>query len=168
VPNDGTSAASTQSATSATYPDTDDGARRLLERIGAVGDAGLLEALRPADADYRTLCRPEYADRMAQFYRKRFWASPVPPSPLAKPGQSELRLWKATTEDISAWTKSVSDNFPGGYQQVKDWFMPGLTIYVWHYTEPGAEHGMFYNGLVHLNGHWAFFPKPWYVNEPGN
>ena len=26
---------------------------------------------------------------------------------------------------------------------------------------PGESLGMAFDGLVHVNGHWAWFPKPW-------
>lgn len=27
--------------------------------------------------------------------------------------------------------------------------------------EPGQTLGMAFDGLVHVNGHWRLFPKPW-------
>ena len=40
---------------------------------------------------------------------------------------------------------------------------PGLTVYRWKYTKPGEPLGMAYDGLIYVNGHWAWFPKPWRI-----
>ncbi|AVV44596.1 hypothetical protein C6376_27320 [Streptomyces sp. P3] len=151
-------------ASAGRYPAGDTGARELLEKVGTKGDSALVESLRPTSADYRAVFRPDFAGRAERFYRTRFWGgSPVPPGPWAQQGQTELKMWKATTEEIRDWTPAVRSNFPGGYADVKDEFNSGLTVYTWRYTRPGAERGLFFNGLVHVNGHWALFPKPWYV-----
>jgi hypothetical protein len=54
---------------------------------------------------------------------------------------------------------------PGGYEQVKDRFRLGFTIYVWRYVVPGEQLGIFCNGPVFINGHWAYFPQPWEVSS---
>ncbi|MEV8633374.1 hypothetical protein AB0395_17105 [Streptosporangium sp. NPDC051023] len=137
-----------------------------MEKVGAEGGANLIESMRPTSADYRAVFRPEFAVRAERFYHTRFWGgSPIPSAPWAEPGQTVLRTWKATTEEIRSWTPQVRANFPSGYERVKDEFNPGLTIYTWNYTKPGAEYGMAFNGLVFVNGHWTLFPKPWYVLE---
>ncbi|MFI1702502.1 hypothetical protein [Streptomyces bobili] len=146
------------------YPGDDKGARALMETLGEDGGTGLVRSLRPTAADYRALFQPDFAGQAEAFYEDSLWGtSPQPPRPWARYGQTELRMWKATTDEIRAWTPVVRSNFPGGYAQVKDRFRAGLTVYTWDYTKPGAERGMAYNGLVYVNGHWAFIPKPWYV-----
>lgn len=152
-------------AVQAAYPGTDEGARALVEKIGAVGATALLASLRPTTADYQALFQPDFAAQAERFYKKRMWASDQPAEPLAKPGQTEVRMWKSTTEELRAWTPTARANFPGGYEQIKDHLKPGLAIYTWDYTEPGEEYGMAYNGLVFVNEHWALFPKPWYALE---
>ena len=81
----------------------------------------------------------------------------------ANPANTELKLFKATSDDIKAWTPAVEQDFPGGYQKVKDFFKPGLTVYRWKYTKPGETLGMAYDGLIFVNNHWAWFPKPWRI-----
>jgi len=135
-----------------------------MEKLGEDGETKLVWSLRPAAADYRALFQPDFAGRAEAFYQGSLWGtSPQPPRPWAKYGQTELRMWKATTDEIRAWTPAARSNFPGGYKRVKNQFRSGQTVYTWDYTKPGAERGMAYNGLVYVNGHWAFFPKPWYV-----
>ncbi len=55
---------------------------------------------------------------------------------------------------------------PRRYAQLKDAFRPGLTVYYWKYTRPGEHYGMSFDGLIHVNGHWALFPKPWRRRRP--
>jgi hypothetical protein len=147
----------------APYPGTDDGARALIEKLGTVGDAALLASLQPTTADYNALFKPDFAVRAEQYYQSHIWAAGPPAQPLARPGQTQVRIWSSTTEDVKAWTPAARANVPGGYEKIRDQLMPGLLIYAWDYIKPGDESGMAYNGLVFVNEHWAFFPKPWHV-----
>ncbi|MFD9561285.1 serine protease [Streptomyces sp. NPDC059994] len=147
-------------ASASAYPGTDSGARSLLTKAGAGGDAGLVESLRPTHDDYEAVFRPGYAEQAERYYQA---SAPLPLGPWAKPQQTVLQMWKATTEEIHAGTAPALAHFPGGYAKVKDSFKPGLTIYRWTYTEPGEAYGMAFDGLVFVNGHWALFPKPWRV-----
>jgi hypothetical protein len=33
----------------------------------------------------------------------------------------------------------------------------------WKFVKPGETIGMAYDGLVFVNGHWAWFPKAWHA-----
>ncbi|WP_091254121.1 hypothetical protein [Micromonospora matsumotoense] len=150
----------------AAYPGDKQGARALMAELAAHGDLALVASLRPTTADYQALFEPAFAERAQRFYEKSLWAS-MPPTaePFAKPDQTEVRVWGATTEELRAWGKNTQANFPGGYEKIKDQLRPGLTIYSIDMVVPGEEHGMAYNGLTYVNGHWAFFPKPWRALE---
>ncbi|MGV9993883.1 nSTAND1 domain-containing NTPase [Streptomyces sp. NPDC003374] len=147
-------------ASASAYPGTAEGARALLVKAGAGSDLSLVDSLRPTHEDYRTVFQPQFAERAERFYRT---APPLPLGPWAKPQQTVLQMWSATTDEIRTGTAPSLSAFPGGYAQVKDAFRPGLTVYRWKYTEPGEPYGMAYDGLVFVNGHWALFPKPWLV-----
>ncbi|WP_329416523.1 hypothetical protein OG802_33220 [Streptomyces sp. NBC_00704] len=161
----GPSASLSSSGAQDSYPGDDKGARALVRKLGEDGGGtALVRSLRPTSDDYGALFQPDFAGRAETFYEGTLWgASPQPARPWAKRGETEVRMAKATTDDIRAWTPTARSNFPGGYEKVKDRFKAGLTVYVWDYTKPGAERGLAYNGLVYVNGHWAFFPKPWYA-----
>jgi hypothetical protein len=128
-----------------------------------VGDAVLFASLKPATADYNVLFEADFALRAERYYNDHIWTSDALGQPLAKPGQTDVRMWKSTTEELKAWTPEARATFPGGYEQIKDRLMPGFVIYTWDYVKPGEKYGMAYNGLVFVNDHWALFPKPWYV-----
>jgi hypothetical protein len=157
--------AAASGVTAPVYPGTDDGARALMKRLGSVGDRTLLQALQPGAADYEALFEPSFAARAEKRYAEMWTQLPSSDRPFAKPEQTELHLYKAATEQVRSWTPQVKADFPGGYEHVKDQFRPGFTIYVWRYVVPGEQLGIFCNGLVFINGHWAYFPKPWEVSS---
>ena len=77
-----------------------------------------------------------------------------------KPDQTELLIWAATTEELQNQSGHAME-FPGGYKGVADKLGAGLTWYRFKTVRPGERSGMAYDGLVYVNGRWAFFPKPW-------
>lgn len=155
---------SSSSSTLISYPGTDEGARKLLTDFRSASSREEVQALRPTASDYRTVFHDPFATKAEAYYNATAWErkSTKPPEPMADPDQTEVRIWKATTEEINAWGPDAT-HFPGGYQKVKSQFKPGLTVYRWKYIKPGSEYGMAYDGLVHVNGHWVIFPKPWRV-----
>ncbi|WP_145831063.1 hypothetical protein [Actinoplanes teichomyceticus] len=151
-------------APQAAYPPTPQGARALLERLGLHGDPDLIASLRPTASDYQALFEPDFAARAQSFYEARFWASmPATAQPWVEPDRTEVRVWGATTEELRAWKPAARNNFPGGYRKIKDFLRPGFTIYSAEMVAPGDDYGTTFNGLAYVNGHWAYFPKPWYV-----
>ncbi|MBM2620564.1 hypothetical protein JIG36_34190 [Actinoplanes sp. LDG1-06] len=157
-------AASASADPQAAYPATDLGASDLIGHMAATGDLALLQSLRPTTADYQALFEPDFAERAQRAYEKQMWSSmPTTPKPWADPDQTEVRVWGAKTEDIRKWTTAVRQNFPGGYNKIKHYLKPGLTMYSIKVVRPGDDLGMAFNGLTHVNGHWAYFPKPWRV-----
>jgi hypothetical protein len=68
----------------------------------------------------------------------------------------------------------LSRLFPGGYRGIAAWLNPHRVWACWKYVRPGSSTGMAYDGLVWLDDHWAWFPKPYRVlkkllktREPG-
>ncbi len=145
-----------------TYPGTEDGAKQLLTELRTAPDAAAkTKGLRPSEADYKAVFTDDFAGKAEKGYDE-LWADPKAVI-TADPANTELKLSKATTDDLKAWTPDVKRDFPGGYEKVKDFYKPGLTIYRWKYTKPGEDLGMAYDGLIYVNNHWAWFPKPWRI-----
>ncbi|HSN27691.1 MAG TPA: hypothetical protein VLT45_15470 [Kofleriaceae bacterium] len=152
------------SAALSKYPGTEDGAKQMLTDLRTSSDAaGMTKALEPTSADYKAVFTDDFAAKAEKGY-KELWNDPKSVIG-ADPANTELKLFKATTDDIKAWTHDVEMDFPGGYQKVKEDFKPGLTVYRWKYTKPGETLGMAYDGLIYVNGHWAWFPKPWRIAD---
>jgi hypothetical protein len=142
------------------YPGTEDGAKQLLTDLRTSNDArGMTLALKPSSDDYRAVFVDDAAAKAESAYDK-LWSDPKTVI-AASPANTELKLYKATTDDLQKWTAAAEADFPGGYKRVAARYKPGLTLYRWKYVKPGEQLGMAFDGLVHVNGHWAWFPKPW-------
>ena len=77
-----------------------------------------------------------------------------------KAGQTELLTWFATTGGLRNGGAALKA-FPGGYDQVRPYFVGDYPIVRFKFVEPGKELGMAYDGLVHVGGRWVWMPKPW-------
>lgn len=146
------------SAATSKYPGTEEGAKQLLTDIRSGDAQAMTRALKPTTADYKAVFVDEVAGKAETAYEK-LWSDPKAVIG-ADPANTELKLWKATTDELKAGSGDAGE-FPGGYGRVADKFKPGLTVYRWKYVKPGESLGMAYDGLIHVNGHWAWFPKPW-------
>ncbi len=144
------------------YPGTEAGAKALLTDL-MKPDAdreAMTQALKPQPEDYAAYFEGDAAGKAKKGYEK-LWSDPKAViSP--KDGQTELLLWTATTDDLKAG-KGNAREFPGGYKKVADKLKPGVTVVRFKFVKPGKKLGMAFDGLAYVNGHWAFFPKPWRV-----
>ncbi len=145
------------------YPGTDDGARQLLNDIRTSADPrAMTRALQPTSADYKAVYTDDVAADMATGFEQHVWSDGRAVI-AAKPENTELLIGKLSSEDIARWTTQAVLELPGGYKQVGPKLVPGLAVYYWKYVKPSAKAGMSFDGLIYVNGHWAWFPKPWRV-----
>lgn len=149
-------------AKSLDFPGTKAGAEDLLKSFMKEGadHIALSKALRPQPGDYAKVFKGPAAEQAKAGYTAPWDAGAIVVKP--KPGQTELKLWAATSEQLAAGEGDASQ-FPGGYGKVKAHLQPGLTFYRFKFVKPGEPFGMAFDGLVHVDGHWALFPKPWRV-----
>ncbi len=138
-------------------------AEKLLKKFLKDGtDQGaLIKTLVPKPADYAAVFVGDAAAKAKAHYEKTLAKAGEGGGSLNKPGQTELLLWAASSEDIKAWKGNAEKKFPGGYKRIGDKIKPGLTWIRWKFVKPGETLGMAFDGLVFVNGHWAWFPKPW-------
>ncbi len=144
-------------------PGSESSARALLSRFLEPG-ADRVALTRPLIAsaeDIRAVYKEPLASRMIEVYRDK-----LPPNIAItpKPGQSELLIWWATTDDLIAGAP-VAGHFPGGYKRAAEYMNPGFPIVRFKFVKPGETAGMAYDGLIWVNGHWAWMPKPWRMIE---
>jgi hypothetical protein len=125
----------------------------------AIDRVALTRALRPDPADYRAIFEGDAAAKAEQEYKK-LWDT-IKEGIGGKPDQTEIVIDGVATEDIAAWSEKARKNLPGGYEKVKDKFKKGLVVYRFKFVAPGEKLGMANDGLIHVNGHWVFVPKPW-------
>lgn len=155
-------------APAARAPATVDAAKTMLSKFLAPGAdrVALSKALKPADADYAAVFTDAEMAKKAQAQYAGLWGM-VDKQPLGpKDGQTELLVWKATTDELKAGTGD-SGEFPGGYKKAAAHLKPGLTVFRWKFVKPGETSGMAFDGLYNLDGRWALMPKPWRVTDAG-
>ncbi|MBI2390798.1 MAG: hypothetical protein HYV09_14505 [Deltaproteobacteria bacterium] len=137
------------------------GAKKLLTKLMEEEDSRLelTQALLPQDDDYEAVFKEDAVEDARKGYKKlfeKFSDAKIEP----KKGQTELKLFSATADDLKDGSGDAK-NFPGGYKKVAPKMKKDVTVYAWKFVQPGESSGMAYDGLVHVNGHWAWFPKPW-------
>ena len=131
----------------------------ILHALGQDRDGSLSAQLRPRPEDYARAFLPPYVEA-ARVAFEAIWAEPPRVSP-ALPG-SELKLNFAPA-GMLAHDNALSWNFPGGYRSIAHLLDPHRVWVAWKLIAPGKTAGMAYDGLVWLDDHWAWFPKPYRV-----
>lgn len=139
-------------------------ARDLLERLNREGLGGgstaalTRELLRPQEGDYAKAFVPRMAEALKRAYDPFWNSSKMEARP--KAGQTQVLLYLASSEDLREGANRARQ-FPGGYREVAEYLQPGRVWARWKFVRPGERLGMAFDGLVWIDDHWAWFPKPW-------
>lgn len=159
----GSSNAGGTNSSSSSYPGTEDGAKALVAEFVKPGAdlAALTRNLRPTKADYDAVFTPDLAAKADTVYGAA-WDGGQLGSIAPKPGQTQVMIMSATSEELKSWTGDAKE-FAGGWKDVSAQLKPGVTFYQFQFVEPGKKFGMAYDGLAYVNGNWRIFPKPWKV-----
>ncbi|MFW5738905.1 MAG: hypothetical protein ACOC1F_00920 [Myxococcota bacterium] len=142
------------------FPGTEEGAMALVQAFlePDADTAAMTRSLRPSTEDYGDIFVDDVLTEVRSKYEERWNEGKYEIK--AKEGQTKVLMWKATTEELREGTGDSSD-FPGGYKKVADKLEPGLTFYRFKFVKPDDKHGMTYDGLVFVNGHWVIVSKPY-------
>lgn len=127
---------------------------RLMRFVRHAGDP---EVFRPDPDDYARVFLPDVAPRARAAYEV-LWLSL--PTPAPKPGQSDVLVFAAPASMLTD-VNSLSRRFPNGYRRIASLLDPHRIWLSWKFVKPGSGTGMAYDGLVWLDGRFAWFPKPW-------
>lgn len=138
-------------------------ARQLLTPFLAGGGDPMV--LRPAPDDYARVFVPAAAEQARAGYEEIWRQAPVP-HPRPKAGQSELLVFAAPASLLTD-DNELSRRFPGGYRGIAGLLDPHRIWFTWKFVAPGETSGMAYDGLVWLDGRFAWFPKPWRILGDG-
>lgn len=142
--------------TSAELDEICDQAILALRPLHGAGAEVLAGVLQPRETDYAAVFVGG-ADVTAREGYRALWAAPPPG--LGHPGQTEVRVVAARSDDIG-----VSGDFPGGYKRISHLVRIGRVWVMAKFTAPGERTGMNYDGFVWMGeGRFAWFPKPWRV-----
>lgn len=132
---------------------------RFLDPALAASHIEMARALQPQPDDYAQVFVPDVADLARARYAVLWENLPVWP---VRPDQTRLEVAVARAEDF-AEKNDRADRFPGGYLGVASQLLPGRIWVCWEFITPGHEAGIAFDGLVPIEGRWAWFPKPWKV-----
>lgn len=100
-------------------------------------------ALRPTSSDYAAVFGADAAKAEAHY--AKLWPDLVI---APKTGETDVIVFSETTDELMKKYENAH-------------LVRGLMVYRWKFVEPGKTLGMTYDGLVFVNGHFAFFPEPW-------
>lgn len=132
----------------------------LVRALAADRAGDVLRTVRPRPDDYAKAFRAPLAAAAAQEFAK-LWAEPLSLRH-PRPEQSQLLLDLAPAGMLAS-DNELSNRFPGGYQTLAPHLVPHRVWARWKLVRPGETVGMAYDGLVWLDDHWAWFPKPYRV-----
>jgi hypothetical protein len=106
---------------------------------------------------------PSSFPRLLRFHKK--WKRYV--DPIIKPvlnSQTTYQIWETTPAELLRY-EGEARNFPGGYREIADQFLPGVRLYRFKYLKPGSRLGSAYDVFVYVKGRWRVFPRPWTVSD---
>ena len=129
----------------------------LLRGLSQPGGENLLAALRPRPDDYARAFAPEAVDAAREAYEAH------PPYRLGPATRDSVIECHVAPAGMLTYDNSLSRHFPGGYAAIAPLLQPERVWVAWKSIEPSRTTGMAYDGLVWLDDHWAWFPKPYRV-----
>jgi hypothetical protein len=136
----------------------------VLEAFARDADGEFVRRLHPRDEDYAKVFVGEAAARARNVYQALWEGGLRWPRP--SPAQTEIRS-VAAPAGMFTWRNELSERFPGGYQGIADALDPHRVWLAWEYVEPGKPSGVSFDGLVWVDDHWVWFPKPYrYLGRP--
>jgi hypothetical protein len=123
--------------------------------------ARLTYALLPSREDCEAIFTPDFAAKVFRYQRHLWRKARIIVRPLMDQ-QTDLLLWRATTEQLESYTGEAR-YFQGGYRELTPYLKEGITFYRFKFIEPGRKVGSAYDSLVYVNGHWRLIHRPWQV-----
>lgn len=132
----------------------------LLWAVARDTSGALAAALQPRADDYAKVFSAEVAGPARAAFEAGF-AQAGRPRP-ADPGQTQLVCHLAPA-GMLAGDNELSRHFPGGYRHIARYLHPQRVWVRWKFCRPHESAGMAYDGLVWVDDHWAWLPKPYRV-----
>lgn len=135
----------------------------LLEFVKPGADqAALWAALHPKPEDYDAVFVGDAVDR-AKGTMEPMWADANHKlAPSAEQTQVDVA---GATPDQLAKHEGTAVGCPAAYKNIADKLNAKIIVYCFRFSKPGEHGGTAGDALVNVNGHWAYFPKPFrYLN----
>jgi hypothetical protein len=119
----------------------------------------LYAALRPKPEDYEAVFVGDTAAK-AKAAMEPLWDSGKYLDPTAE--QTEISVNGATPDQLAKHEGNAA-SCPGGYKAIADKLNPKIVVYCARFSKPGEKGGLTVDAIVFVNGHWAYFPKPFRI-----
>jgi hypothetical protein len=142
---------------------TASGAKEMLSAFTKPGadHAALFADLRPKAEDYEAVFVGDAVEK-AKAAMDPLWDGGKGLDPTSE--QTQIDVAGATPDQL-AKHEGTALGCPGGYKSIADKLNPKIIVYCFRFVKPGDRGGLAGDALVYVNGHWAYFPKPFrYLN----
>lgn len=133
--------------------------RPLLVALAKDSDGSVTATLQPRDEDYARAFTADVVEHAREQFQA-LWADAPRVARAAPDCQLVMHIAPA---GMLAEDNALSWQFPGGYRSIAPKLNPHRTWVAWKYIARGQTAGMSYDGLVWLDDHWVWFPKPYRV-----
>ncbi len=120
--------------------------------------AALTARLIPTAQEVRMIYAEPLASLLIDWYSKVLLPDNIVISP--KPEQTELISFFTTIDELIESPKARF-YFPGGYNEILQYFITDAPIATFKFVRPGNDVGLTINGLIYINDRWVIMPKPW-------
>jgi len=150
----------------------DENLRRLAQREAVAGEArltlapfldperdhrALTDALKPLPGDAAKVFLPELSTAIEAAV-ERVWEKGITIRPAG--GQTEVSAMAAIPQEFEEGAPHTRD-FAQAYKALSAYLQPDRSWVSWTFHAPGDAKGRRFDGLVWIDDHWAWFPKPW-------
>jgi hypothetical protein len=115
--------------------------------------------VKPRPGDWARVFVPAVAESMRLAYAP-IWER-TPQLGIA-PDKTQMNANFAMSQ-MFGYPNTLITQFPGGYARIAPHMVPDRLWVCWRYKAPGAASGHNFDGLVWVDDHFAWFPKPWRV-----
>lgn len=132
----------------------------LLAAIAQDKTGEVVSQLIPQDHDYAQVFVPEMVETARAGYSK-LWDKALP---LQRPDSTQTEIHcSLSPAGMLQDDNELSYHFPRGYRTIANYLNPHRVWLSWQYSAPGQASGLSFDGLVWLNDHWVWFPKPYRI-----
>lgn len=143
------------------FPNTVDGVRQMATDLSK-RTRDEIKKMAPTMNDCKAIMKEEgdakklydYSIKLYEQLDKRD-QNPIQP----REGQTEVLVNKVTVGGANMEEEKKKQ--AGGIQKLLDKMNKDITIYEFHFVEPGKTYGRKFTGLVYANNKWLFIPKMW-------
>jgi len=130
----------------------------VIEALANDYEGEVRQKLKPRDEDYAKVFQGESATRARKAYEK-LWSRGLNMD-LPTSSYSDI-VCDVAPAGMLTERNELSHRFPGGYLAIAHKLDPHRIWVAWQYRRPGEEAGLAYDGLVWIDDHWSWFPKPY-------